>query len=286
MDKTVRFRSRLLTGMFVLMGICAGFGALKYPLPYRQSGMSLIGWMICCVFQGGEESPIRAEPDPLVHMVILGILSYGAAILLLGVIRTRHRIARLFEKVNVQGSEDKLAPLLSRMNLHRQVAVLQSPLPLAFCFGFLKPRICLSSGLIEALSPEQLEAALLHEEYHRRSVDPLRLLIVETLAKMLFFLPLVAEWGEMIKVRLEVAADNFAAGVVGKPALAGALHRMMAVAAPHPSPGTGVFIARFGANAARVAALLGDKRRPFEFSGAALMKSTFSLAALCLSLMV
>ncbi|HEX6383248.1 MAG TPA: M48 family metalloprotease [Anaerolineae bacterium] len=42
-----------------------------------------------------------------------------------------------------------------------QVVVLHTSVPLAFCFGLLKPHVCISTGLVDTLTVAELKAVLL-----------------------------------------------------------------------------------------------------------------------------
>ena len=53
---------------------------------------------------------------------------------------------------------------------------------LAVTHGLVRPRVAVSTGLIEALDASELTAVLVHERHHLRRRDPLRLLIERLLA--------------------------------------------------------------------------------------------------------
>lgn len=165
-----------------------------------------------------------------------------------------------------------------------RVVLVQAPQPIAFCFGFLRPRICLSVGLVELLSTPQLRAALLHEDYHRRRFDPLRILLVEAVGGALFFLPVAQEWRALYKIKLELDADRYAVERAGKAALAGALHRLLTDSAAPMS--ARVAAAGISANSARIAALLGDRSTPQQISAKSFIRSALILWVLCLLLMI
>jgi Zn-dependent protease with chaperone function len=162
--------------------------------------------------------------------------------------------------------------------------LIESSEPVAFCFGFFHPRICLSTGFITLLSKTQLRAAVLHEDYHRQKFDPLRILLLEVFTKALFFLPVVQEYSRLYKIQLELAADRYAVERAGKAALAGALHRLInSVSNPNPSYG---IIAGISANSARIAALLGDRSLKQAISLRSLLLSSLIIWLLCLGLML
>jgi hypothetical protein len=93
----------------------------------------------------------------------------------------------------------------------------------AFCAGYLRPRIYLSTAALARLSESQLAAVLSHESHHRRRRDPLRLLLVRVLSDALFFLPAVGELGDRYRDLSEVAADEAATEAAGAPTVAAAL---------------------------------------------------------------
>lgn len=63
----------------------------------------------------------------------------------------------------------------------------------AFTHGFIRPRVFISTGLIRALSRDELFSAALHEAHHRRRRDPLRFFAAAFIRDAFFYLP-VAGW--------------------------------------------------------------------------------------------
>ena len=167
----------------------------------------------------------------------------------------------------------------------QHIVLIQSPQPIALCFGFLRPRICLSTGLLELLSQTQIKAALLHEDYHRQRFDPLRLLVIEAITAALFFLPIVREWRVIFKIKLELDADHHAVQKTGKAALAGALHRILSYGSA-PTSLSNIVAAGLNASAARIAALLGERSPVQQVSVKSILYSATVLWVLCLILMV
>ncbi len=167
-----------------------------------------------------------------------------------------------------------------------KVVLVESSIPIAFCFGFFHPRICLSTGLLDLLSTSQLRATLCHEDFHCRHFDPLRILLIEAISTTLFFLPAVREWRSLVKIKLELDADEYAALKVGKPALAGALHRLLT----HPSKSRPIVVGTatvgLSANTARIAALLGERVTPQEISRMSFIVSILIVVVLCLIFML
>jgi Zn-dependent protease with chaperone function len=90
-----------------------------------------------------------------------------------------------------------------------RVAVFDSTRPQAFCAGFLRPRIYLSTAAA-ALAGEHLEAIVTHERHHLRRRDPLRLLVAHALSEALFFLPALRRLTARYGALAELAADEAA----------------------------------------------------------------------------
>ena len=73
------------------------------------------------------------------------------------------------------------------------VRVFDSALPVAFTAGLRHPRIYLSKGLIETLSPRELKATLSHELGHAQRRDPFWSLLTGAAKDLLFPVP-IAHW--------------------------------------------------------------------------------------------
>ena len=101
--------------------------------------------------------------------------------------------------------------------------VIQDPRAMAFCAGFLRPRVLISTGALGRLSAAEVEAVLVHERHHRSRRDPLRLLLLRTLADAFFFLPALHSLRTRYSALAEVAADEAALRVGGRRTLASAL---------------------------------------------------------------
>jgi len=88
--------------------------------------------------------------------------------------------------------------------------------PVAFCAGLLRPRVHLSRGALAQLSEPELEAVVAHELHHVGGRDPLRLLLLRSLADALFFLPVLKEMTARYVALRELAADEAAVEALGE----------------------------------------------------------------------
>ncbi len=108
-----------------------------------------------------------------------------------------------------------LLPGAGRIPGHPDVVVLDEPKPIAFCAGHVRPRVCLSTGALEVLRHDELDAVLAHERHHRAARDPLRLAAARVLCGSLFFLPALRPITESYAAAIELDADRAALAASG-----------------------------------------------------------------------
>jgi hypothetical protein len=131
------------------------------------------------------------------------------------------------------------------------VLVVRDEEPRAFCAGFLRPRVYVSTGAVAILDEPALKAVLLHERHHARRRDPLRLAVGRVLAGALFFMPGLGELVRRQQALAELSADESA--VNAAPGNRNALARAMLSFSDAPESGESV-----GIDPARVDHLLGE----------------------------
>ena len=96
---------------------------------------------------------------------------------------------------------ERVTGLAAELGLAGRVDVVADRRSFSFCYWFLRPRICLSTGLVGRLDADELRAVLLHERYHLRHRDPLRLVIARYFAAGLYVVPVVNELVEYYTVQ-------------------------------------------------------------------------------------
>ncbi|MBZ0294896.1 MAG: M56 family metallopeptidase [Anaerolineae bacterium] len=240
--------------------------------------VSLCGWLVAWCLSG--------TPFKQIFLVMI-LLSIGLFTLLRQIRRTQRCIGDLLLSAEAALPEHLQMQIAQRGIDRSNIILVQSAEPLAFCSGFLKPHICLSTGLVDLLSPAQLQAVLLHEDYHRQRFDPLRILVVRAISAALFFLPFVREWRRLFEIKLELEADRYAVSLSSKVALAGALHQLLNYSPSRLSISeAGIITAGLSANTARIAALLGERANPEQISRKSVISSTAILWVICFILMM
>lgn len=161
-------------------------------------------------------SVVPLRPD-LPSLLVLALGALGAAVLV--------RAARSLDRDwRAQRRFRRRLPIAGTNQVcGTTVHWVQDTRPRAFCAGLLHPRVHVSVGAREALSPQQLETVVAHERHHACRRDPLRLLVVSALAESLFFMPVLARLADRYRALAELAADEAAVRESDRATLASAL---------------------------------------------------------------
>ncbi len=101
------------------------------------------------------------------------------------------------------------------LGIDGRIDVVEDRRPFSFCYWFLRPRICLSAALMRRLDGKELRAVLLHERYHLRHRDPLRLVIARYFAAGLYVVPVVEDLVAHFTLEKELEADEDAVTAMG-----------------------------------------------------------------------
>ena len=114
------------------------------------------------------------------------------------------------------------------LDLDGRIDVVTDERPFSFCYWFLRPRICLSTALVERLDSDELRAVLYHERYHLRQRDPLRQIVARYFAAGLYVVPVVDELLAFHTLQKEIEADEEAVRASGDVrSLASALYKLL-----------------------------------------------------------
>jgi hypothetical protein len=157
----------------------------------------------------------------LISYVIVGTVLIGIASTLMFGPGQRFKMRLLGRNLALLHATDTgLGPLVSRLGLKDKVHLLDSEVTLCFCSGFISPHIYLSRDLVEKLTPNELEAILLHEKYHLENHDPLKLVLGTVVVSALFFVPVMKD----VLKRYLIEKEMYQGRVSG---LAGALEKLV-----------------------------------------------------------
>lgn len=100
--------------------------------------------------------------------------------------------------------------------------------PFAVTYRLWRPRVAISSRLVERTSDPELAAVLRHEWHHARWRHPLGRMLTEVVSSTLWFLPALRTVRQHSTVRQELLADQAALRVAGRSVLASALVKSLA----------------------------------------------------------
>ncbi|MEK7785372.1 MAG: M56 family metallopeptidase [Chloroflexota bacterium] len=220
----------------LLLNVVTFIAFMALALILLRSGMEPLLALIvtACSRTVNETIAHRAELGRLLLLLPLGFgLASAAAEALRLMLATRRWIAAL---APLQCPPNRrLRRLMQRCDLTDTVVLVRTDHPLVFTHGVINPRVWLSTGLMRALNDDELEAVLRHEAYHVKVHDPLRILLVRCLSRMLFFAPAARDLCETYALAKEIAADSYAARAMGGTLpLARALRKLI-VARPVPA---------------------------------------------------
>ncbi len=146
-------------------------------------------------------------------LLVLGEIGRGLILiamlvsLLYAAVRTGLRIARTWSFLEQVDQKAVLDRDVARPAFLGEATIFAHPQPLAFTGGLLRPRIFLSTRLLETLSEDDLQVVVLHEAHHQRSKDPLKSLAVSFVSDFLFFLPVSRFLKRVFLLETEIAAD-------------------------------------------------------------------------------
>lgn len=142
-------------------------------------------------------------------------------------LKTNHFIKKYTVQKNV--ISQKLNQIAGHIGLSGKIMEIQTAEPTVFCYGFINPRICISSFVVNSLSPTELMAVLLHEQHHLKVYEPIKLLFIKIISNALFFIPGIKNLTKQYAVFSELAADETATdNFKNKVPLAQALNKILA----------------------------------------------------------
>jgi BlaR1 peptidase M56 len=197
--------------------------------------------------------------------VLMALAVLGAVVLLVTVFAATRQVRahrRLIRALPVTGA----------LPGHPSVLVVAANAPMAFCAGWLRPRVYVSTAVLDRLSPGELRAVLAHEHHHGALRDPLRLAIGRVLCTALFFLPVLRPLHDRSAAEAEITAD--AAALAASDGATGPLAAAMLALAATPAGGV------VGISPERVDALLGHRPPPWRVPRLLLLAALAMIAAL------
>jgi len=201
------FENVYFTAQLLLKKIHAACGCVNIPIFYNQPWLFTFLWVL-------------------------------AFLIFLGLLIVLYRVVKLFWKThsficfhlkNKQSQVSlRVLVIAEKCGVENKIVEINNIQPVVFCFGLWRPKLCISSGLVERLSDNELTAVILHEKSHLEAGEPLKLLLVKIISLVLFFIPGIKILSEKYLAFSELAADELATdGFNDKVPLASALSKII-----------------------------------------------------------
>lgn len=206
---------------FLLLGIALA--------PYLLLGIFGCGLLTVAVYRLFVNGPSAYLDDPLAWpaLVFLLITALGTLLALRALsrqARATRDLALLVSTRRLQ-PDDRLAQLAQQAGV--RVHVIDSAEPYSFTYGLVTPKVVVSRALLDRVDDAELRAVLIHERYHVRNFDPLKVFVARAVPRAFFFLPALGHLLGRYLTDRELAADRSAMSSCGRPALAGALLKVV-----------------------------------------------------------
>jgi len=137
------------------------------------------------------------------------VLAYiGLAFLSFGFAEAIWRLLTKLKKVKHLRSQLKIIKNIKIDDLQNVNIFEADNLSAAFTTGFLKPEIFISSGMWKMLDEEERNSVIAHEYHHAVERDPLKIIILNFLSDMFFFVPLIKYLNKKFEESMEKSADD------------------------------------------------------------------------------
>lgn len=185
------------------------------------------GTLLTCLF-----IPTSADwPSHILSYTLAAVLGLGAISGLHSFVRQWYRTRRLTRallKFTLPAGGRSLARRGVPDHIAAGIDLVDVASPVAFCYGWVRPRICISTGALAGLRKREVAALILHEYHHLLRRDPLKTAVSRVLANAFFFLPIVRALHEQYMLAKEIDADLYALHTQGseQPLLA-ALYKLL-----------------------------------------------------------
>lgn len=120
------------------------------------------------------------------------------------------RLDHLLKLTQVRLSDYLSDDVIEQLGLAGKIAIVEKDSPLAVCFGFFKPKIYLSTKLLEMTTVKEQEVILRHEKHHLDQKDNLTMLFAQIIQNIFPFVPLINDLVLNFRIERELEADQAA----------------------------------------------------------------------------
>lgn len=201
-------------------------------VPYVLLGVFGCGLLSVVAFRVAAYGPgglTRGGQDLRPAVVFFAVVAAGTVIGVRSVLRQVAATRALAADVAARAIPllDPVEQAATRARLASRVDLVDDGQPYSFTYGLGEPRVAISTGLVDAMGADELEAVLHHERYHVRNADTLKVIVARAAPSAFFFLPALGCLRDRYLAGRELAADRSAVRASGDRALAGALFKVL-----------------------------------------------------------
>src|SRR2546430_1444798 len=170
-----------------------------------RGGRRLVGgWGVRAVVEVARWDWLMSEPYELTAVTVVAGSAVAAIVGALRVAWPAARGTRALRRLLHSAGQPvpaSVAAVTGELGIAERVDVVATGEAFAVTHGLLRPRILLSTGLVEALDTAELTAVLVHERHHLARRDPLRLLAAGLLAGYRWYPPPPRWWAQRLGLR-------------------------------------------------------------------------------------
>jgi len=201
-------------------------------VPYVLLGLFGCGVLSLVVYRVGSDGLAGLTSDGRDLRPALVFFAVVAAGTVIG-FRSVHRQVRATSSLAADVAARAVSPpapvlrAAEQAGLDARVDVVEDAQPYSFTYGLRQPRVAISTGLVDAVGTDELEAVLHHERYHVHGADTLKVVVARAAPSAFFFLPALGHLRDRYLASRELAADRAAVRASGDRALAGALFKVL-----------------------------------------------------------
>ncbi|WEG12136.1 M56 family metallopeptidase [Pullulanibacillus sp. KACC 23026] len=159
----------------------------------------------------------RDSPCYLIVVFLLNsIMAYSILVLIVGMIEYAIQSTRMHAKIDSLKTIKWTKAVSEKYKVVGQsIAVINDDKMVAFTIGLRTPLIVLSTGLLNLLETQEVEAVILHEMSHKINHDSLKIFILRLIARTLWFVPMTKLLYTNFKILCELSADEYAIKTTG-----------------------------------------------------------------------
>ncbi len=161
---------------------------------------------------------------------IVGVLALAALFSLIKIFVAIFKVysLRKFLSGKIVRTNNDFQALFYKLKLCGNVHFFDERKPQAFCFGIRKPKIYISTGLVQIMNEKELEVILRHEKYHLENRDSLILMLAAVIESLFPFFPVVSDLIRIYRTDREIKADLEAVrGAADKKSLAEVFKKLL-----------------------------------------------------------